>query len=192
VRLTDRLAVVANEDDIDYRDYRLTGTRDYAAPPEKCVDVEEDGVTLSIDVAKADLLLETELQQFAEPLVRPSANGRRSYRLTPGTLAGGRRNGLNLAVMESWFEKRCGQDLPPSARLLLTAGETAPLQVQRHLVLHVASEEVADGLWQWPPTRAFIHQRLGANALSVREADMPRLAEQLRELGIAFEEISEV
>ena len=192
VRLTDRLAVVANEDDIDYRHYRLTGTRDYAAPPERCVDVEEDGVTLSIDVAKADLLLETELQQFAEPLVRPSANGRRTYRLTPATLAGGRKNGLNLAGMESWFDKRCGQDLPPAVRLLLTASETAPLQVQRHLVLQVASADVADGLWQWPATRALIRDRLGPTALSVRETDMPRLAEELRGLGISFEETSEV
>ena len=34
--LTDRLAVVASEDQINYRHFRLTGTRDYCLPPEKC------------------------------------------------------------------------------------------------------------------------------------------------------------
>lgn len=50
--ITDRLAVVASEKDIDYRHFRLTGTRDYLLPPERCVDVEADGVTLSIDFAQ--------------------------------------------------------------------------------------------------------------------------------------------
>src|SRR5439155_14960966 len=102
------------------------------------------------------------------------------------------RNGLNLAAMEGWFDRRCGQDLPPAARLLLTASETAPLQLQRHLILHVATADIADGLWQWPATRALFRDRLGPTALSVREADMPRLADELRGLGISFEETSEV
>ena len=68
VRLTDRLAIVANEGEIDYKHFRLTGTRDYTLPPERCVDVEADGVTLSVDLARSDLLLETELQRFAEPI----------------------------------------------------------------------------------------------------------------------------
>jgi hypothetical protein len=38
VRLSDRLAIVANESAIDYRHFRLTATRDYALPPEKCVE----------------------------------------------------------------------------------------------------------------------------------------------------------
>src|SRR5262249_2897186 len=40
VRLTDRLAVVAREDSVDFRHFRLAGTRDYALPPERCVEVE--------------------------------------------------------------------------------------------------------------------------------------------------------
>jgi hypothetical protein len=184
VRLTERLAVVANEDNIDYRHFRMIGTRDYAAPPERCVDVEEDGVTLSVDVAKADLLLEPELAQFAEPVPRPSANGRRLYRLTPATVGAGRRNGLALPALESWFGQRCGQPVSPAARLLLTAGETAPPQLAHHLVLHVAAADIADGLCQWPATRALIHQRLGPTALSVEESSVPRLLEELNALGI--------
>src|SRR5205807_770966 len=76
VRLTERLAVVANEKDIDYRHFRLTGTRDYLQPPERCVDIEADGVTLSVDLARSDLLLESELLRFAEPVSQPPPPGR--------------------------------------------------------------------------------------------------------------------
>lgn len=184
IRLTDRLAVVANEDEIDYRHFRLAGTRDYTAPPERCVDVDADGVTLSVDVIKSDLLLETELQEFAEAVPRPSANGRRVYRLTPATLAAGRSGGLDLAALETWFSRRCGEPLSPAARLLFTAAATAPLHLERHLVLRVADTDVADGLCQWPTTRALIRSRLGPTALSVQDTDLPRLLAELQQLGI--------
>src|SRR5262249_37053232 len=77
VRLEDRLALIANESAIDFRHFRLTGTRDYSLPPEKCVELETDGVTLSVDLARSDLLLETELPRFAEPLDRSAAEARR-------------------------------------------------------------------------------------------------------------------
>src|SRR5262249_42180896 len=57
VRLTERLGLVAHEDAIDFKHFRLTGTRDYTLPPEKCVAVEPDGVTLTIDLSRSDLLL---------------------------------------------------------------------------------------------------------------------------------------
>src|SRR5262249_11514415 len=47
-RLSDTLAVVANESDIDYRHFKLAGARDYGLPPEKCVEVDADGVTLNV------------------------------------------------------------------------------------------------------------------------------------------------
>src|SRR5262249_20049559 len=86
-RVSDRLAVVASENGIDFRHFRLSGTRDYALPPEKCVEIENDGVTLSVDLARSDLLLETELPRFAELIERGGAPGRRFYRLTPTSLA---------------------------------------------------------------------------------------------------------
>ena len=49
VRLSDRLAIVQGEKDIDYRHFRLTGTRDYLALPDQCIEVEDDGVTLRVD-----------------------------------------------------------------------------------------------------------------------------------------------
>src|SRR5262249_32961546 len=59
VRVADTVAVVPSEDDIEFRHFRLTGTRDYALPPDRCVSVEEDGVTLTVDAARSDLMLET-------------------------------------------------------------------------------------------------------------------------------------
>jgi hypothetical protein len=56
--------------------------------------------------------------------------------------------------------------------------------LQNHLVLHVASEEIADGLMQWTETRPLIAERLGPTSLAISEADVPKLRERLREAGI--------
>jgi hypothetical protein len=184
VRLTDRLALVARESDIDYRHFRLSGTRDYSLPAEKCVEVEPDGVTLSIDAARSDLLLETELPRFAEPLPRGGANGRRQYRLTPESLAAGRSGGLSLPQLETWFVQRTGQTLSAATRLLLVGSQLPAPELRRHLVLHVATTEIADGLVQWPATRELIEERLGPTALVVAEESTAALQEQLRLLGM--------
>jgi hypothetical protein len=184
VRLSDRLALVPHDDAIDFKHFRLTGTRDYSRPPDRCVSVESDGVTLSIDLARSDLLLETELPRFATAVERAGSNGRRQYRLTPASLTAARDGGLSVPQLEAWFAQRTGGPLSPAARLLL-AGPLAPAaELKRHLVLHVASPEVADGLLQWPETRALIAQRLGPTALAVAEANAARLCEQFRLLGM--------
>jgi hypothetical protein len=188
VRLAPTLAVVPSEDDIEYRHFRLSGTRDYALPPEKCVTVESDGVTLSVDTARSDLLLETELPRFAEPAPSPSANGRRFYRLTPPSLAAARAGGLTEAALEHWFAQRTGGPVPPAARLLLAGAHSPPPQFRRHLVLHVASQELADGLVQWPQTRALIADRLGPTALAVEEDNVTALRQRLKEAGIEVTE----
>src|SRR5581483_2978471 len=108
-RLSERLAVVAQESDIDFRHFRLTGTRDYGLPPEQCVAVGDDGVTLTVDLSKSDLMLETELQRFAELSGRPEQNGRRTYLLTPASLAAARADGWQAPNLEEWFLQRTGQ-----------------------------------------------------------------------------------
>src|SRR5207248_3280105 len=161
VRLTDRLAIVPNEQEIDYKHFRLTGTRDYTLPPEKCVDVEPDGVTLSVDLARSDLLLETELQRFAEPVPQTTflsidgrnSQGRRYYRVTPASVATARQQGVSLQYLETWFAQRTGLPISPAAELLVTGPDAAPLELRRQLVLHVRSEDLANGLAQWPGTR---------------------------------------
>jgi hypothetical protein len=184
VRLSERLALVADEDAIDYRHFRLTGTRDYSLPPERCVTVEPDGVSLTVDPTRSDLLLETELPRFAEVVPGPSANGRRQYRLTPASLAAGRDSGLTPAALDAWFHQRAGQFLPPAVHLLLSGGQGAAPALKQHWVLHVESEETADGLMQWPPTRDLIQERLGPTALAVAEEKRATLLQKLSEIGI--------
>lgn len=184
VRLTDRLAAAASESQIDYKHFRLTGTRDYLLPPEPCVEVETDGVTLNVDLARSDLLLETEMQRFAEPAAAPAAPGRRVYRLTPASIGAARSQGLSLPTLTTWFEQRTGLPLSPAARLLFSGADALPAELRRQLVLQAADPETADGLLQWPTTAALIRGRLGPTALVVAEADVPRLLERLQELGV--------
>jgi hypothetical protein len=186
VRLADKLAVVADEAGIDFKHFRLTGTRDFGLPPERCVDVGADGVTLTVDLARSDLLLETELHRFAEPVDRAAANGRRTYRITPATLAAGRQGGLTAQGLDTWFRQRTGAPLSPATLLLLQGGQTPAPELRRLLVLHLASAAIADGLEQWPGTRPLVHQRLGPTALVVEEANVGALRERLAGLGISL------
>jgi hypothetical protein len=185
-RISERLLLVPNEGLIDYRHFRLIGTRDYGLPPDQCVDVDSDGVTLTIDQARSDLLLETELSRFAEPLARSGLNGRRQYRLTPDSLLAGRERGVTMQLLEEWFVERTGRPLTPAARLLLTGPLLGPCEFSRPLVLHVETPGLADGLMQWPDTRLLIQSRLGPTALVVAEEHVPTLRELFRKLGLGL------
>jgi hypothetical protein len=192
VRLTDRLAIVANENGIEYKHFRLTGTRDYTLPPEKCVEVEQDGVTLSVDLARSDLLLETELLRFAEPLAPPLPSGeapgvragRRQYRVTPTSILTARQQGATLAHLQTWFVQRTGLPISAAVQLLISGPDVAPVELRRRLVLHVGNEHLADGLQQWPGTRDLIAGRLGPAVLVVEEAHVAALTQRLQELGV--------
>jgi hypothetical protein len=183
VRLTDRLALVSDESQMQYRHFRLTGNRDYAAPPERCLDVDDDGLTLAVDAGRADLLLETELARLTEPL--PAGDdGRRRYRLTQATLRKAVSNGFPLPVLDEWFVKRSGEPLSPAARLLATATQQAAPRITRAVVVEVADEATADGLVQWPVTGALIERRLGPTALLVADENVGPLRERMDELGL--------
>jgi hypothetical protein len=188
IRLSDRLLLVANESAIDFRHFRLTGTRDYSLQPEKCVELDADGVTLSIDLSRSDLLLETELHRFAEPIDVPTVNGRRRYRLTPHSLSRGRDSGLSQRDLQEWFLQRSGRPFSPAGLLLLNGTQLAPFEVRREVVFHLESEELADGLQQWPGTRALIRERVGPKALVVAEEDLAVLRERLAAIGVTVEE----
>jgi hypothetical protein len=187
VKLSERLAVVANDQAIDYRHFRLMATRDYALPPERCVEVDSDGVTLGIDLAKSDLLIETEVRRFADTLDRPGSNGRRYYRVTPASLGQGRDGGLSLQTLETWFQQRSGLPLPAAAKLIFTGSQLSPYELKRLVVLHVPTAEVADGLVQWPGTRSLIETRLGPTALAVAEEHVAALRERLAGLGVRLQ-----
>jgi hypothetical protein len=186
-RLTERIAVVPNEKDIDYRHFRLSGTRDYGLPPDQCVEIEPDGITLTIDPARADLLLDTEMQRFALPLAKLNADGRRQYQVTLESLAAARAAGLGLQTLEEWFRQRTGRRAPPAVRLLLSGPHIPVPQLRQLLVLVVETSDVADGLEQWPGTQPLIEWRLGPTALAVRADRVDELAQKLNLLGIRFQ-----
>lgn len=186
IRLTDRLALVSREVDVDYRHFRITGSRDYASPPEPCVTVEADGVTLVVDPAKSDLLVETELLRFAEPVQPPAVNGRQRYRLTPQSLSA--KNGVSVQSLEEWFSQRCGQPLSAAARLLLTAPQMPAVTLRRRVVLTLTIPEHVDGLYQWPETSRLLEERLGPTTVAVAEDKLAALLHCLRQLGIMVQE----
>jgi hypothetical protein len=186
LRIADRLVLVTEEDAIDFRHFRLTATRDYALPPGQCVEVGTDGVTLYVDPARSDLLLDSEIERFAEPAASPSGSDRRIFCLTPQSLARGRDSGMTLWALEEWFRQRAGQPLTPAAALLFAGGEMPALAVKRLLVLEVPTSALADGLLQWPATHALIHDRLGPRALAIEEQHLELLRAKLRELQLTL------
>src|SRR5205823_10173651 len=96
MRMSDLLLIVPGELPIEMlRHFRVGGNRDWAAPPEKCVEVDEDGVTLAVDLARSDLLLETQMQRFAEPVDGMAVQGHKRYRMTPDSLENARKTGLD-------------------------------------------------------------------------------------------------
>ena len=185
-RLADRWAVAAGDSQIDFRHFRLTGTRDYALPPERCVEVGEDGVTLSVDLARSDLLVESELQRFAELAGGTNLNGRRQYRLTPTSLTAARDSGVTVRALDDWFMQRAGQPLSAAGRLLLTGGLLPAAEARRQLVLHVPTPDFADGLPQWPGTRGLILARLGPTALAIAEENVEALRKVLQTFGVGI------
>jgi hypothetical protein len=113
-----------------------------------------------------------------------AAQVRRSYRLTPNSVASARQQGVTLAYLETWFGQRTGMPISAAAQMLLTGPEAPAVELRRRLVLQVANEHLADGLAQWPGTHALIIARLGPTTLVVDEKDVPALTERMKELGV--------
>ena len=184
VRLSDRLLVVAGESDIDFRHFRLTGTRDYGLPLEKCVEVDEDGVTLAVDVSA----LGPAAGNGDCPLCRAHRWPEHEW---PAPLIGSRRIPWLLAGSPAWERPiwRHGScngpaRVSPLRRLLLGGCQTPAPELRHQLVLHLASSELADGLCQWPGTRQYIRERLGETTLAIAPQDVDALRARLATLGV--------
>jgi hypothetical protein len=181
-RLTDRLGLIGNEADIDYQQFRLIGARDYLAADEMCVDVAPDGLTLSVNEHKSDLLLESELLRFAER--GDDRDGQSSFRVTVNSLRSARESGLDENGLDAWFRRRAGRMLPPAARLLLTADRAPPFEMVRRLLLHVPTEELADGLAAWPESAALLGERVAPAVFALSEEFAGKLRHVLEQVGI--------
>ncbi|HJZ58890.1 MAG TPA: hypothetical protein VKE74_28360, partial [Gemmataceae bacterium] len=84
IRLTDRIGLTADGGEPALGQLRLVANRDYEAKPQRCVTVAEDGVTLTIDAAAADLLLDAEIDAwFMDRTGRPLSPAGRLFLLGP-------------------------------------------------------------------------------------------------------------
>jgi hypothetical protein len=89
--------------------------------------------------------------------------------------------------LDAWFRRRAGRSLPAAAHLLMTADQTPPFAMARRLLLHVPTEELADGLAAWPESAALLGERLAPAVFSVSEELADRLRRVLEQIGIRCE-----
>ena len=179
-KVTDRIGIANGE--VDYKHFRLLGNRDYEAKPQRCVTFAPDGVTFTVDVSAADLLLEAELARLAEPL--PGDGPERRFRITPATAKVVREQGLSLTDLDLWCTQRAGSPLAASARLLFAGSGGLAGELRRRLVLTLPSEAVTDGVCQWPETADLLEDRLGPGTVVVAEEDADELLRRLAAVGV--------
>lgn len=191
--VADRFILAEDAQDVPTARISTTAARDYRLPPERCVGVEADGVTLSLEPSRSDLLAEAELGRFAdeEPAASGRAGGRRRFVVTARSLGRALDAGLTSATLSDWFRRRTGQDLSPSIRLMLhpVAGADGGVETwpsRRLLVLSAPSADMLDGVIQHPDTRDLLGERLGPITVVVPEANVDALRQRLRRFGIAF------
>ncbi len=208
IRISDRLLLVEDERAIPFGRFRIAGSRNYRSAAEACLDVEPDGVSLSLDLARSDLLVDAELVRFADeqPLAPGKRTGagnepaapRRRFLITPASLARGVEHGLSPALLAHWFVKRTGAEIPPAVRLLLlaqgnananaaAASRPSPLAARRLLVLETPSAHWLDGLLQHPATRRYMGDRLGPTTAIIPEEHVPALSRALKTLGLSLD-----
>jgi hypothetical protein len=178
---------------------RTSGARDYRHPPDRCVVVAEDGVTLALDATRSDLLIDAELSRIADertavqaPRGTTAVPGGRRYVVTAGSLARAVDLGITPAQIADWFVRRTGAPPPPAIRLLLRSTSPAPtvLRARPMIVLSTPSPELLDGLVQHPATRPLLGDRLGPTAVAVPEDRIEVLRDVLGSLKIELEEDS--
>ncbi|RUL83792.1 helicase-associated domain-containing protein [Tautonia sociabilis] len=195
IRVADRVLLVEDEAVIPFKRFRLAGARDYRKPPEACVEVGPDGVSIAADPARGDLFVEAELSRFADPPEAAPAEAtlRRWYVVSPSSLRRAGAEGMTLASLSQWFAHRTGGPMPPAIRWLCRVvdldgdGPPPPPRASRPMLLRVASAEVLDGLYQHPDTGPLLGDRLGPTAAVLRGGDPGPLREALGRLGVPLE-----
>jgi hypothetical protein len=146
---------------------RIGAQRDYLRlPPEPCVTVEDDGVTLDVDVSRSDLLLESEIARFADP-VEPAEGVRQRFRITRESLKRAADRGIGSQWLGEWFSRRMGGPLPPSVATMLQLAAGSPISLRTMAVLELSDESAVDGLLQHPATARLFLTRLGPKALGL-------------------------
>ncbi|HXD85059.1 MAG TPA: hypothetical protein VN641_01105 [Urbifossiella sp.] len=188
VRVTDRIGMTAEGKEPALSQLRLIGNRDYEGKPQRCVSVADDGVTLTVDAAQADLLLEAEIGRYADPLPSDVPTVRR-FRLSPTSLRRAADLGLGITEIDAWFVERTGFPLSPAGRLFLLGKQLPPPAAARKLVIQFPTPEIADGVMQWPETRRLVSERLGPMAIAIEDAALEPLQQAMTEVGVTLESV---
>jgi hypothetical protein len=194
--VAERFLLVEDGASIPFDRLRMTSSRDYRRPPEVCVKALSDGVTLRLDPTRADLLVDAELERFADPAPQPDA-GRaavqaaapRSFVISAATILRAFDRGLSPRHLTEWFAKRTGEEIPPAVELLLAATTTGVprLLAIRTIVLNVSSAALLDGLIQHPSTSPLLGNRLGPTSITISEDQLAPLQAAMKELGIKLD-----
>ena len=100
--VAERFLLVEDDRTVPYARLRLTSSRDYRRPPEVCVTVEPDGVTLALDPARADLLVDAELAHFADPVPVPGTRLRTGRDVAGAALPDQRRLACKEESAAAW------------------------------------------------------------------------------------------
>ena len=180
VAVGERFLLVEDERTIPFDRLRLTSSRDYRRPADVCVTVEPDGVTLALDPARSDLLVDAELARFAdelselEPGPRPGRGpgpAPRRFAVTAATLRRGMSRGISPLQLGEWFIRRTGGEAPAAIELLLAAltSRVHALKATRMVIVTLPSAKLLDGLIQHPATGPLLGERLGPFAVSVAD-----------------------
>ncbi len=191
--ISERLVLVENEAGIPWNRFRMTGSRNYRTPPEACVTVGDDGVSLTLDITRSDLLVDAEIIRFADEVsaeTNPGITGtKRRFVVTSASLARAEELGLTPQALAQWYERRTGSEAPPALRLLqLSMGPKPPsLTTERVLVVRTPSADLLDGLLQLTETREFLGERLGPTSVAVFEESLPMFRSALERLGLSLD-----
>jgi hypothetical protein len=190
LRISDRIGLCSDGADPDFKHLRLLGNRDYDLKPSKCITVEADGLTLRVDTAQADLLMETEINRIAELRIEQSGSYRQ-FEVTPQKLCSAIANGWALADIETWFFNRTGLGMPASAKLFALATTAEAIGVQRRIVLQLPTEELTNGLMQWPVSGPLVSERLGPKRIAVDFDNLEPLREVMTGIGLDLRPLSD-
>ena len=192
VQISDRLLLVDGNGVIPFQRFRMAGARDYRRPPEACVEVEPDGISLSLDLARSDLLVDAELARFADESAdrvqnrESPASHRRRFIVSAESLTRSLDAGVTPSALSVWFHRRTGMETTPAIRLLLAAlaSQVSPLQTSRPLVLHTPTAELLDGLAQHPATRNLLGDRLGPTSVVIPDETLIAFRQAVARLGL--------
>jgi hypothetical protein len=187
--------LVEDEEAIPFHRFRQTGARDYRRPAEACVEIESDGITLSLDLGRSDLLVDAELVRLADELPPENPHGalaaaRRRFIISPASLARASESGLTQPLLADWFQRRAAAPIPPAVKLLLHAAnaKSTAFGTARPLVLYAPTADLLDGLAQHPATRSYLGDRLGPSAVIIPDEYLDALQRALATLGLSLED----